>query len=141
MLVVGVLGGIVWTGQRAAGSWSVVDILASTDVTFALIVGGLLGLAAALYYYVRDTSENPKFGASTFGRGWYEGVKSMLPAVSILILAWMLGALIEELGTGEYLAGLIESSSISPSWLIPIVFLLATAMAFATGTSWGSFGC
>ena len=140
LLVVGVLGGIAWTGQRAAGSWSVVDILASTDVTFALIVGGLLGLAAALYYYVRDTSENPKFGASTFGRGWLEGVKSMMPAVSILLLAWMLGALIEALGTGEYLGGLIESASISPSWLVPIVFLLAAAMAFATGTSWGSFG-
>lgn len=140
MLVAGVLGGIVWTGRRAAGSWSVVDILASTDVTFALLVGGALGLAAALYYYARDTSENPKFGLHTFGRGWLEGVKSMLPAVSILILAWMLGALIETLGTGEYLAGLIERSSISPSWLVPIVFLLAAAMAFATGTSWGSFG-
>jgi tetracycline resistance efflux pump len=140
LLVVGVLGGIVWTGQRAAGSWSIVDILASTDVTFALIVGGVLGLGASLYYYVRDTSENPKFGASTFGRGWVEGVKSMMPAVSILILAWMLGALIETLGTGEYLAGLIEDSAITPSWLVPIVFLLAAAMAFATGTSWGSFG-
>ena len=140
LLVVGVLGGIAWTGQRAAGSWSVVDILASTDVTFSLIVGGVLGLAAALYYYVRDTAENPKFGTSTFGRGWVEGVKSMMPAVSILILAWMLGALVAALGTGDYLAGLIESSSISPSWLVPIVFLIAAAMAFATGTSWGSFG-
>jgi tetracycline resistance efflux pump len=140
LLVVGVLAGIVWTGYRAAGSWSVVDILASTDVTLALIVGGALGLISALYYYVRDTSANPKFGASTFGRGWFEGVKSMTPAVSILILAWMLGALIEELGTGDYLAGLVEDSSISPSWLIPVVFLLAAAMAFATGTSWGSFG-
>ncbi len=140
LLVVGVLGGIAWTGQRAAGSWSMVDILAATDVTFALIVGGLLGLVAALYYYVRDTAENPKFSRSTFGRGWLEGGKSMTPAVSILILAWMLGALIGALGTGDYLAGLIEGSSISPSWLIPIVFLLAAAMAFATGTSWGSFG-
>ncbi|MDP2772144.1 MAG: Na+/H+ antiporter NhaC family protein [Nocardioides sp.] len=140
LLVVGVLGGIVWTGQRSAGSWSVVDILASTDVTFALIVGGVLGLAGALYYYARDTSQNPKFGTSTFGRGWLEGMKSMLPAVSILILAWMLGALIEALGTGEYLADLIEDSSISPSWLVPLVFLVAAAMAFATGTSWGSFG-
>jgi tetracycline resistance efflux pump len=140
LLVAGVLGGIVWTGQRSAGSWSAVDILAETDVTFALIVGGVLGLAGALYYYVRDTSANPKFGTSTFGQGWLEGVKSMLPAVSILILAWMLGALIEALGTGEYLADLVESSSISASWLVPLVFLLAAAMAFATGTSWGSFG-
>ena len=140
LLVIGVFAGIIWTGQRSSESWSVVDILAETDVTFALIVGGTLGLLAAIYYYIRDTSENPKFGLSTFGRAWMEGVKSMLPAVSILILAWMLGALIDALGTGDYLGGLIESSSISPSWLVPIVFLLAAAMAFATGTSWGSFG-
>ena len=140
LLVLGVLGGIVWTGQRSGGSWSVIDILASTDVTFALIVGGVLGLAGAIYYYARDTSANPKFGVSTFGRGWYEGARSMMPAVTILILAWMLGALIESLGTGEYLGSLIEGSSLSPSWLIPVVFLLAAAMAFATGTSWGSFG-
>ncbi len=140
LLVLGVFAGIIWTGRSSAGSWSAVDILAETDVTLSLVVGGALGLLASLYYYVRDTAENPKFSTSTFGRGWLEGVKSMLPAVSILILAWMLGALIEGLGTGDYLAGLIESSSIAPAWLVPLVFLLAAAMAFATGTSWGSFG-
>lgn len=140
LLVVGVLGGIVWTGQRAAGSWSVIDILASTDVTFALLVGGALGLAASIYYYARDTSENPKFGAHTFGRGWVEGLRSMAPAVAILLLAWMLGGLIDSLGTGEYLGGLVEDASIGAAWLVPTVFLLAAAMAFATGTSWGSFG-
>jgi Na+/H+ antiporter NhaC len=140
LLVGGVLGGIVWTGYRAAGSWSVVDILAETDVGLALMAGGLLGLAGAIYYYVRDTASNPKFAGSTFGRGWAEGVKSMWPAVSILLLAWMLGSLIETLGTGEYLGQLVEGSSISAAWLVPVIFLLAAAMAFATGTSWGSFG-
>jgi tetracycline resistance efflux pump len=140
LLVLGVLAGIVWTGWRAAGSWNIIDIFANTDVTFALIIGGALGLASALYYYVRDTQENPKFGRATFGRGWWEGVKSMWPAVSILLLAWMLGSLIEQLGTGEFLGGLVEDSSISAAWLVPTVFLLAAAMAFATGTSWGSFG-
>jgi len=109
-------------------------------VTFSLVVGGALGLLASIYYYARDTSSNPKFGRSTFGRGWLEGLRSMWPAVSILLLAWMLGSLIGALGTGDYLGGLVEGSSISASWLIPTVFLLAGAMAFATGTSWGSFG-
>jgi Na+/H+ antiporter NhaC len=118
----------------------VVDILAETDVGLALMAGGLLGLAGAIYYYVRDTASNPKFAGSTFGRGWVEGVKSMWPAVSILLLAWMLGSLIETLGTGEYLGQLVEGSSISAAWLVPVIFLLAAGMAFATGTSWGSFG-
>ena len=140
LLVAGVLGGIVWTGYQGGGSWSVISIFASTDVSQALLWGGLLGLAAALYYYFRYTSANPRFGTSTLGRGFWEGIKSMLPAVSILLLAWMLGDLIGQLGTGEYLGSLVESASIPPAWLIPLMFVLAGAMAFSTGTSWGSFG-
>ncbi|MCE0486407.1 Na+/H+ antiporter NhaC family protein [Ornithinimicrobium sediminis] len=141
-LVLGVLGGIVYTGYTGAEepSWSPLDILASTDVTAALIFGGVLGMAFALYYYWRYTSANPRFGASTLGRGLLEGIKSMAPAVYILLLAWMLGALISELGTGEYLGGLVEDANIAPEWLIPVMFVLAGAMAFSTGTSWGSFG-
>jgi tetracycline resistance efflux pump len=141
-LVVGVLGGIIWTGYAAGDppSWAPLDILANTDVTEALMYGGLLGLGTALYYYARYTSENPKFGPHTLGRGILEGVKSMLPAVYILLLAWTLGSLIADLGTGEYLGGLVEAANIAPQWLIPVMFVMAGLMAFSTGTSWGSFG-
>ncbi len=139
-LVVGVVGGMVWTGYRAGGSWGVLDILANADVTEALIYGAVLGLVSALYYYVRDTTENPKFGWSTFGKGTRGGLASMWPSVQILILAWMLGSLIEALGTGDYLAGLVESANLAPAWLVPMIFVMAGAMAFSTGTSWGSFG-
>ena len=140
LLVVGVVGGIIWTGYAASGSWSVLDILANTVVTDSLIYGALLGLAGAVYYYLRYTTSNPRFSWGTFGAGVWEGARSMLPAVYILILAWMLGSLISELGTGEYLGSLVESTSLAPSWLIPLMFVLAGAMAFSTGTSWGSFG-
>ncbi|WP_418275219.1 Na+/H+ antiporter NhaC family protein [Isoptericola jiangsuensis] len=139
LLVVGVFAGIVWTGYDVARSWSVVDILTETDTSAALMVGGILGLAAAIYYYLRYTTPNPEFSARHFGQGWVEGFRAMWPAVSILVLAWMLTGLIEQLGTGEYLGGLVEDASLSPAWLIPVIFLLAGAMAFATGTSWGSF--
>ncbi|WP_402463156.1 Na+/H+ antiporter NhaC family protein [Isoptericola aurantiacus] len=139
LLVLGVFAGIVWTGYAAAGTWSVVDILAATDTSAALMVGGTLGLVAAVYYYLRYTSSNPRFSAGHFGRGWVEGVRAMWPAVSILVLAWMLTGLIEQLGTGEYLGGLVQDTDLSPAWLIPVTFVLAGAMAFSTGTSWGSF--
>ena len=139
-LVVGVFAGIVWTGYSASGLWAPVDILASTDTSLALIYGGILGLACAIYYYVRYTTDNPRFGWSSFGQGWLGGLKAMSPAIGILILAWMLGGLIDTLGTGAYLGELVEASDVPPAWLIPIVFLLAAAMAFSTGTSWGSFG-
>ncbi len=142
MLVVGVLGGIAWTGYTSpdGGSWAPLDIMANTDVTEALIYGAVLGFAAALYYYMRYTLENPKFGIQTLGRGLVEGIKSMLPAVYILLLAWMLGSLIGALGTGDYLGGLVTDANMEPQWLIPVMFIMAGAMAFSTGTSWGSFG-
>ncbi|WP_256840908.1 Na+/H+ antiporter NhaC family protein [Ornithinimicrobium cryptoxanthini] len=140
LLVVGVLAGIAWTGYRAGGSLDLLAIFANTDVSSALLWGGLLGLAAALYYYLRYTSDNPKFSLTTLGLGFWEGIKSMMPAVSILLLAWMLGDLIGQLGTGKYLGSLVEAAALPAAWLIPLMFVLAGAMAFSTGTSWGSFG-
>lgn len=140
LLVVGVISGIIWTGHTGSSSWDLMEIFAATDVSGALIWGGLAGLAAALYYYVRYTTSNPKFSVTTLGRGFWEGIKSMMPAVSILLLAWMLGDLIGQLGTGEYLGSLVESANLPAAWLIPLMFVLAGAMAFSTGTSWGSFG-
>lgn len=139
-LVVGVLGGIAWTGYRAGDSWAVLDLLANTDVSEALIYGAVLGFGSALYYYFRYTTTNPRFGRATLGRGLFAGMQSMLPAVYILILAWLLGALITELGTGDYLASVVERADLDPEWLVPVMFVMAGAMAFSTGTSWGSFG-
>src|SRR5699024_9276087 len=62
----------------------------------------------------------------------------MIIAIVILILAWSIGHIIENLETGEFLASLIQSNV--PLWVIPaILFILACIMAFATGTSWGTF--
>ncbi|MGB5951605.1 MAG: Na+/H+ antiporter NhaC family protein [Ornithinimicrobium sp.] len=141
-LVLGVIGGIIYTGYTGADepSWAVLDIMANTDVTEALIYGAVLGFAASLYYYMRYTLNDPKFSAATLGKGLVAGIKSMLPAVYILLLAWMLGSLISALGTGDYLGGLVESANMEPQWLLPVMFVMASAMAFSTGTSWGSFG-
>ncbi|MBP2437669.1 Na+/H+ antiporter NhaC family protein [Microbacterium amylolyticum] len=140
LLVVGVFAGIAWTGRAASGSWNLIDILADTDASTALLFGVALGLTAAVIFYVVNTRGNAEFTARTFGRGWSEGVKSMMPAVGILIPAWMLGDLIEQLGTGTFLGDLIVDANLPALWLVPIVFVLAAGMAFATGTSWGSFG-
>lgn len=139
VLIAGVLAGIVLTGYLNAGEWDIVEMLAATDVSLALMAGGLLGLGFAIYYYLRYTSSNPRFHRSTFGRAWWEGIKSMTPAVAILLLAWMLGDLIGQLGTGDYIGGLVEQTNVGAVWLIPIIFVAASGMAFATGTSWGSF--
>ena len=140
MLVIGVIGAMFFSGWRESGETSPMGMLANTVVTDALVMGALVGFVTALYYYVRYTHANDKFSAGTFVTGVVEGAKSMSSAIFILIFAWMLGTLVGELGTGDYLGTLVTSSGISDAWLVPIMFIVAAGMAFSTGTSWGSFG-
>ena len=63
----------------------------------------------------------------------------MLPALLILWFAWALSAQTEELGTGTYLASVLSDRMV-PELLPTVVFLVAGAVAFSTGTSWGTMG-
>ena len=73
---------------------------------------------------------------------WYTlsaGIKGMLPAIYILLLAWMTASLIGQLETGRYLASFVQQNI--PLYLLPtLLFILAGVMALSTGTSWGTFG-
>ncbi|MFD2513885.1 Na+/H+ antiporter NhaC family protein [Pontibacter locisalis] len=65
------------------------------------------------------------------------GFKTMLPAILILVLAWSLAAVTQQLYTAEYLTSLF-SGNISPQFLPEITFFLAAIIAFSTGSSWGT---
>jgi Na+/H+ antiporter NhaC len=68
---------------------------------------------------------------------WLAGLKSMLLAVLILLMAWSIGAVCEDLRTATYVVGLISDAV--PWALLPaLVFLISGGVAFATGTSWGT---
>ena len=65
----------------------------------------------------------------------------MVPAILILTFAWSLKAMTDSLGAKEFVAALVESSAGSFQAFLPaIVFLIGVFLAFATGTSWGTFG-
>ena len=67
-----------------------------------------------------------------------EGIKHMYPAVAILVLSFAFGAAIKGLGTGIYVSELFNVEL--PLYLMaPVIFIAAALMAFATGTSWGTF--
>ncbi len=140
-LVAGVVGAMIWTGYQAvAGEATILAIFENTDVTKSLVVGGLFGLIVTFALFARQAIVLRGVKASVFGKGLLEGMKSMLPAIYILIFAWAIVDLIGRLGTGTYLAGLVENSNFNVSFLPLILFLIAGVMAFSTGTSWGSFG-
>ncbi|MCM3093998.1 MULTISPECIES: Na+/H+ antiporter NhaC family protein [unclassified Cytobacillus] len=140
-LVIGTVGSMFWTGSQAVeGNATVLQIFENTDVSKSLILGGLVGLVVSLGLFFRQAFVLKGVKANVFGKGVWEGIKSMLPAVYILLFAWAIVDLIGRLETGKYLAGIVESTNMSTSWLPFLLFAIAGIMAFSTGTSWGSFG-
>ncbi|NPA61841.1 MAG: sodium:proton antiporter, partial [Epsilonproteobacteria bacterium] len=67
------------------------------------------------------------------------GVADMVPITVILLLAFLIGDIIGDLGTASYLSNLIKGASISPTILPLIIFLVSSIISFSTGTSWGTF--
>ncbi|MFD1450814.1 MULTISPECIES: Na+/H+ antiporter NhaC family protein [Oceanobacillus] len=127
---------MIGTGVRETeGSASIIDAFANTDVNLSLIIGGVTAVLTSVIFHMKQ--RKPR---SDMRRIFVEGFKTMIPAINILILAWMIGSIIGELGTGSYLAGLVNNSSISADYLPAILFIIAGLMALATGSSWGTFG-
>ncbi|MFS1517399.1 Na+/H+ antiporter NhaC family protein [Bacillus sp. SCS-151] len=142
-LIVGVVVAMIWTGWANVAEGTAVTALAifeNTDVTGSLLYGGLFGLLVTLIMFIRQATISQKISFELIPKGIVEGIKSMLPAIWILLLAWMIVDLIGQLETGVYLAGLVESSNINIGMIPVIMFLIAGIMAFSTGTSWGTFG-
>ncbi|MEM1069926.1 MAG: Na+/H+ antiporter NhaC family protein [Planctomycetota bacterium] len=112
-------------------------ILGNGDSYIALIVGGALGLVTAI---VTTKLLSPK-GWGELVRASLGGAKQMLPALGILWFAWALSGMTEtdKLDTGGYLASIL-SDRLDPRLLPTVVFLTAGAIAFSTGTSWGTMG-
>jgi Na+/H+ antiporter NhaC len=70
---------------------------------------------------------------------WYAGVRSMLLAVIILVLAWSLSNVNEVLHTADYLISIL-GEALDPAMLPALIFVLSAVTAFATGSSWGVMG-
>ncbi|VEH66494.1 Na(+)/H(+) antiporter NhaC-like-2 protein [Rodentibacter pneumotropicus] len=101
---------------------------------FLLLLGGKCGYYIDSFDYVRWAD---KFGE--YARAWKLGVKSMSGAIAILFFAWTINKVVGDMQTGKYLSSLV-SNNIPVQFLPVLLFILASAMAFSTGTSWGTFG-
>lgn len=136
VLVIASVAAMLITGNiNSGGAGGILGVFENTDVNISLFIGGLAAVVSALLLYLILGKTKP-----ATGKVFIEGIKAMLPAIYILILAWMIGAVIENMGTGVYLAGLVEQASLNPAFLPFLLFIVAGFMALATGTSWGTFG-
>lgn len=122
----------VWNSEM---SWmaKISDTIGNSDSYKSLLWGSASGLIAAIKmsYLFNKTSLNNLIGQAM------EGVKSMMPAIGILVLAWSLAMVIDELHTAEFLSRMFNDS-ISPYFIPLITFLLSALIAFSTGSSWGT---
>jgi Na+/H+ antiporter NhaC len=116
---------------------SVLNIFGNGNSYLSLVYGSLAGLLMAVLL----GSWNARIDLSNLKAAASEGAIQVLPALTILWLAWALSGITKAdyLGTGEYLGHLLVGS-VDARWMPTIVFLLASVVAFSTGTSWGTMG-
>jgi Na+/H+ antiporter NhaC len=108
-------------------------IVGEASSSSALLWGTGAGCLSALVLAVSN-------GALSFGKAieaWVSGMRSMLLAVTILVLAWALGGVCRELDTAGFLIRAV-GGSIAAAWIPGTVFVTAALVSFATGTSWGT---
>ncbi len=129
------LWGLYSTGVSGLeiGERTITNIIGDADPFAALLwasfAGSLVAIALVVFQRILTVSQALE--------SWVGGMQSMLIAIIILILAWGLGGITGEIGTGTYLASLLEDSL--PLALLPgLVFFIAAVTAFSTGTSWGT---
>jgi Na+/H+ antiporter NhaC len=137
VLVLSVLGGLYVTGSAAVEieNPSIKDIIGAADSYKALMWASFLGMLTAAFL----TLAQRILDLEGIVNAWYQGLRSMLLALIILILAWSLGAITGVLGTADFLVSVL-GDALPPFVLPTLVFVLAAATGFATGSSWGAMG-
>ena len=137
VLIAACIFGMLYTGGIAEGK-SIAEAFADCDSSKSLVLGSFLAFAFTGFLYL------PRRVISFFSFcdsfGW--GFKAMTPAIFILCLAWTLSGVCskEYLDLGGFVGAIVSEHATLILILPPLFFLVAAGLAFATGTSWGTFG-
>ena len=117
-------------------SLSFVDAFSNTDATVGLPWGGLISLVVIIIYFVARRLVSFKEAMDCVPKGFI----AMVPAILILTMATALKNMTGLLDSDAFVQGALENAGSLNNFLPAIIFLVACAIAFATGTSWGTFG-
>ena len=136
VLVVCCVIGMIYSGGFFSGT-DFVSAFSNSDASVGLMFGSAFGLLFALIYYTVRRSMSFKEMMSCVP----EGFKAMVPAILILTFAWSLKSMTDSLGAKYFVRDFVYNNAESLQNFLPaIVFLIGCGLAFATGTSWGTFG-
>ena len=141
VLVAACVIGMIYSGSffdpSSENYLNIPGAFSSSDASIGLMLGSSFGLLFALiFYWARK--------AMTFKQMMEcipEGFKAMVPAIMILTFAWSLKAMTDSLGATPFVEYFVDTYARSVQFFLPaIVFAIGCLLAFATGTSWGTFG-
>ncbi len=138
VLIVSCVIGMIYTGGFFEGA-SFSEAFADSDASVGLMFGSVVALVITIIFFLCTRVLSFKECMNALP----EGFKSMVPAILILTFAWTLKSMTGALGSDVFVETFVKSFADKEAImnLLPaIVFLIATVIAFATGTSWGTFG-
>lgn len=119
-------GDIVNNGLRASFLEANIVLAISTGFVIGSIAAGFIGIKSGLLKFDSAVST------------WTEGVKQLMIVPIILVLAWSIGGVTDDMGLGDYLIVFVDGY-LSPGFVPPLIFLIGSLVAFSTGSSWGVF--
>ena len=140
VLVVACVIGMIYSGSFFTagdeGYHNFIVAFSNSDASVGLMLGSAFGLVFAIIYYLirRSMAFRDLMGCIP------EGFKAMVPAILILTFAWSLKGMTDSLGAKYFVRDFVRSASGIQVLLPVIVFAVGCLLAFATGTSWGTFG-
>ena len=141
LLIVFCMLGMVYSGGYFDASntnyQDFVEAFAASNASIGLVLGSLAALILTIVMFtVKRTLPFDEAMSSLI-----KGFEAMVPAILILTLAWTLKSMTDSLGAAEYVSSVVASSAAGLQMFLPaIIFVVAAFLAFATGTSWGTFG-
>ena len=135
-LVVCCVIGMIYTGGFFSGA-DFVTAFSQSDASVGLVLGSFFALIITIVLYMVRRVMNFRDCLACLP----DGFKAMVPAILILTFAWTLKAMTDSLGASEFVAGVVKASAGGFMNFLPaIIFVIGAVIAFATGTSWGTFG-
>lgn len=135
ILIIFCIAGMIYTGGFFSGT-NFVDAFAGCDAAWGLSLGSVGALIVIIFYYLLRGVLKFRECMDSIAAGF----KQMVPAILILTFAWTLKTMTNSLEAGTFVSGIVESATALHILLPVILFLVAVGLAFATGTSWGTFG-
>ena len=132
---------MVYTGgffDVDSGSYmNFIDAFSGSDASMGLVLGSFIALIVTFCFYIPRKVITIK----QFTESFSDGFKQMVPAILILTFAWTLSGVTNNLGAKVFVAEFVRVTAGGLANFLPaIVFAIAIGLAFATGTSWGTFG-